>query len=125
MVTRQTLLLYHFGACAAFVVMGLLSPYVIEAFLPTVGKEVNLPPLRATALKELRETQDMERLRAQAVFYYELSRDFKRAQSAVEQEEVHAVRFICYILAGVLGLGGLLTLAARIVSTPPRPGHPT
>ena len=125
MVTRRTLLLYHFGACFAFVVMGLLSPYVIESFLPTMGKEITLPPLSPAAVKELRETQDVQRLRSQALFYFELARDFKRAQSTVEQEEVLAVRYICYILAGVLGLGGLLTLAARIISTPPRPGQMT
>ena len=50
MVTRRTLLLYHFGACFAFVVMGLLSPYVIESFLPTMGKEITLPPLSPAAV---------------------------------------------------------------------------
>lgn len=109
MIRKKTILLFNIAGCALFLIFGILSTQLIETLVPSLGITVILPPLETTAKNRLLESNDLEQVRTQALFYYNLSTDLKRKQSTVELRELHAVRYVSYAFALMLAIGGLLT----------------
>ena len=109
MVTRRTLLIYNFGIGLLFVVMGALSLMVFEPFLmrPTV-----VPPFDVASAQAIQTEPDIERLRAQAAFYFGLGRDLKRARYSDTDTLVHDFRFLCFLLGAIFAVGGAMSLDA-------------
>ena len=109
MVTRRTLLVYNFGIGLMFVVVGALTLAVFEPFLsrPTV-----VPPFDAASQTAIKTETDIERLRAQAAFYFGLGRDLKRARYSDSDTLVRDFRFLCFLLGVIFAVGGVMSLDA-------------
>jgi hypothetical protein len=118
-ITRRTLLLFQFGVCITFLVIGTLSTYAIETLLPNLGKTVILASLDKNARKELETIDDVEKLRPKAQFYFDLAVQLKQAHGTQEANLIDAGANVCYILAALFAMGGLLILAAPLAKTPP------
>jgi hypothetical protein len=119
MVTQRTLLLFNFGLCITLLVSGLLSVYTIETLLPSVGKTIILPALDKKSREQVVNEQDFEQVRAKALYYFDLSVNLKEAHSGQERELLGSVRYVCYLLAAVFAVGGLMVAAARFAPPPP------
>jgi len=117
-ITRRTLIIYNFGAALLFVVIGSLTMLTFEHFLsrPTV-----LPPFDPASATAIQEEQDLERLRSQAAFYFELGRDLKRARYSDTDTFIRDFRCLCFFLAVVFAVGGAMSLQAT-KGMPPRQG---
>lgn len=107
MITRRTLIIYHFGAALLFVAIGALSLFTSDGVL---NRPVALPPFDPASAKAIQEEPDIERLRSQAAFYFELGRDLKRARYTDTDTSVRDFRFVCLLLAIVFAAGGAMTL---------------
>ena len=121
MVSRRTLLLFNFGACLTFLVMGMLSPHVMAVLFPSLGEVIVLPSMSPTARMDMVATQNIEHLRAQGLFFFDLAMDLKRALASAEGREIEAVRFACFLLAALSGVGGMLVLALKDMVKPAAP----
>lgn len=106
MFTKRTLLIYNFGLAVVFVVIGALSLMTFEQFLkrPTV-----VPPFDPASHKAIETEQDIERLRSQAIFYFELGRLFKQRRYADTDVLIHDFQHLCYLLAAVFAVGGAIS----------------
>jgi hypothetical protein len=120
MITRRTLLIFQLGNCLAFVLVGLLSTYTITTLLPSVGKAVILQTLDVPARKSLSEEEDIEHMRGRALYYFDLAAELKQAHGNEELGILETVRYVCYVMAALFGVGGLLCFAAR--TGPAEPG---
>jgi hypothetical protein len=110
MITRRTLLIFNFGVAVLFVMVGLLSTYAMTVVQPSAN-QVRVPPaFNHSALMGITEEKDVEKLRSQAVFYYELARDFRLARSAATEGYLYDVRLLSFFVAGLFFIGGLLVL---------------
>ncbi len=110
MVTRRTLLIFNFGVAVLFFMVGLVSIYVMTIVQPN-PRQVEIPPaFNASALRNISEEQDVEKLRSQAVFYYELAREFRKARYAATEGYLYDVRLLAFFVAGLFTIGGLLSL---------------
>ena len=109
MITRRTLLIYHFGIAMLFLVIGALSLLTFEHFL---SRPVVLPPFDPASAKVIQEEQDVERLRSQAAFYFELGRDLKRARYSDTDTLIRDFRSLCFLLAAIFAAGGAMSLQA-------------
>ena len=105
MITRQTLLLYNFGLAIAFVLMGTLSLLTFERL---IDRPVIQPPFDPASLTAIKEETDVDRLRSKAAFYFELGRDLKRARYADTDTGARDFRIVCFLVAGLLAIGGVL-----------------
>jgi hypothetical protein len=123
MVSRRTLLLFNFGAGLTFLVMGLLSPHVIAVLFPSLGEVIVLPTMSPTARLDMATTQNIEHLRAQGLFFFDLAMDLKRALADAEGREIDAVRYACFLLAALAGVGGMLVLALKDAVKPAPPAR--
>jgi hypothetical protein len=108
-ITRRTLIIYNFGAALLFAVIGALSLLTFEHFL---NRPAVLPPFDPASAKVIQEEEDIERLRAQAAFYFELGRDLKRARYSDTDTLIRDFRSLCFLLAVIFALGGALSLQA-------------
>jgi len=61
--------------------------------------------------------EHLENLRARAIFYFELGRDLKNARYIDSDTLFHDARSMCFILAAVFTLGGVL--AFLVTRKPP------
>ena len=113
MITRRTLLLYNFGIALIFVMIGLLSLVALDPFT----NRTVLPPFDRASHTAIQEDQDLENLRARAIFYFELGRDLKNARYIDSDTLFHDARSMCFILAAVFTLGGVL--AFLVTRKPP------
>lgn len=110
MVTRRTLLIFNFGVSVLFFLVGLLSIYAMSIVQPNPN-QVQVPPaFNLSALKGITEEKDLEKLRSQAVFYYELARDFRLARTAATEGYLYDVRLLSFFVGGLFLIGGLLVL---------------
>lgn len=110
MVTRRTLLIFNFGVAVLFVMVGLLSIYAMSVVQPNPS-QVEVPPaFNASALRGITEEKDAEKLRSQAIFYYELARDFRLARYAATEGYLYDVRLLSFFVSGLFVIGGLLVL---------------
>ena len=107
MITRRTLIIYNFGAALLFVVIGALSLLTSDSVF---NRPVALPPFDPASAKAIQEEPDIERLRTQAAFYFELGRDLKRARYSDTSTSVRDFRFICLLLAIVFAVGGTMSM---------------
>jgi hypothetical protein len=106
MITRRTLLLYNFGIALIFVLIGVLSLVALDPFT----NRTILPPFDRASHEAIQEDKDLESLRERATFYFELGRDLKSARYIDSDTLFHDVRSLCFILAAVFSLGGVLAL---------------
>lgn len=107
MITRRTLIIYNFGAALLFVAIGALSLLTSDSVL---NRAVALPPFDPASAKAIQEEPDIERLRSQAAFYFELGRDLKRARYSDTDTSVRDFRFTCLLLAIVFAAGGAMSM---------------
>ena len=115
MITRRTLIIYNFGAALLFVVVGALSLFTFDHFL---NRPVALPPFDPASAKAIQEEQDIERLRSQAAFYFELGRELKRARYSDTDTLIRDFRSLCFLLALIFAAGGAMSLQATKGMTP-------
>ena len=110
MITRRTLLIYNFGIAVLFMLVGVLSVYVMNMVAPSAN-QVKVPPaFNLTALQGITEEKDIEKLRSQAVFSYELARDFRMARHAATEGYLYDVRLLSFFVSGLFVIGGLLVV---------------
>jgi hypothetical protein len=112
------LLIYNFGISVLFLVIGALSLFTFEQFLsrPTIQ-----PPFDPASLKAIKEEPDVERLRQQAAFYFELGRDLKRARYSDTDTLIHDFRTLCFLLFAIFAVGGGMSIVVtRTSSSPPK-----
>lgn len=107
MITRRTLLIYNFGAALLFVAIGALSLVTSDSAL---NRPVALPPFDPASAKVIQEEPDIERLRSQAAFYFELGRDLKRARYTDNDTSVRDFRLVCAVLAIVFAAAGAMSM---------------
>jgi len=114
--TKRTLLIYNYGLAVLFVVVGALTMATFEHFLNRPAAAV--APFDAASSKAINEEQDIEKLRARAVFYFELGRDFKKARYADTDTLVRDFRFLCFLLGAIFTVGGTMTYAIIKIGPP-------
>ena len=122
MITRQTLLLYNFGLAIAFVLMGALSLLTFER---VIDRPVIQPPFDPTSLTVIKEETDVEKLRAKAAFYFELGRDLKRARYSDADTGARDFRVVCFLVAGLMAIGGGMLMIFTRPETPKKATAPT
>jgi hypothetical protein len=108
-ITRRTVLIYHFGIALLFVTIGALSLVTFEHLL---SRPVALPPFDPASAKAILEEPDVERLRSQAAFYFELGRDLKRARYSDTDTLIRDFRSLCFLLGVIFAVGGAISLQA-------------
>jgi hypothetical protein len=108
-ITPRTLLIYHFGIALLFAVIGVLSLFSVEQLM---NRPVALPPFDPASAKVIQEEPDLERLRSQAAFYFDLGRDLKRARYSDTDTLIRDLRSLCFLLAVVFAAGGAMSLQA-------------
>ena len=108
MLTKRTLLIYHFGLALLFVVTGALSMATFEHFLNRPAAAI--PPFDAASAKAIAEEQDLEHLRQRATFYFELGRDLRKARYSDTDTLVRDFRFLCFLLGAIFTVGGTMSL---------------
>ncbi len=113
MITRRTLLIYNFGIALIFVIVGTLSLMTFEHFL---SRPAILPPFDNASAKAIQEEQDLERLRTQASFYFELGRELKRARYSDTDTLIRDFRRLCFLLGVIFAVGGAMSFT---VTRPP------
>jgi len=121
-ITRQTLLLYNFGLAIAFVLMGTLS---LLAYERLIDRPVIQPPFDPSSLTVIKEEADIERLRAKAAFYFELGRDLKRARYADSDTGARDFRIVCFLVAGLMAIGGVMLMIFTRPEAPKKAAAPT
>lgn len=108
MFTKRTLLIYNFGLALLFLVVGALTMATFEQFLNRPAAAI--PPFDAASAKAIHEEPDLERLRARAVYYFDLGRDLKRARYSDTDTLVRDFRFLCFLLGAIFTVGGAMSL---------------
>jgi hypothetical protein len=106
--TKRTLLIYNFGLALLFVVVGALTMATFEHFLNRPA--VAVAPFDPASAKAINDEQDIEKLRARAAFYFELSRDFRKARYSDTDSLVRDFRFLCFLLGAIFTVGGAMAL---------------
>ena len=114
MITPRILLLYNFGIAALFVFIGLMSLFFFE---PLVNRPTIVPPFDAASHTAIEEEKDIDRLRARALFYFELGRDLKRARYSDTDTLFADLRKLAFVVAIAFGLGGALVM--HVLRRPP------
>ena len=61
--------------------------------------------------KAINEEPDIEKLRARAIFYFELRRDFRKARYSDTDTLVRDFRFLCFLLGAIFTVGGSMAFA--------------
>ena len=117
MITRRTLIIYNFGAALLFVVIGALSLLTFDRLL---DRPAVLPPFDPASAKAIQEEPDLERLRSQAAFYFELGRELKRARYSDTDTLIRDFRTLCFLLAVIFAVGGAMSLQATKGMAPRR-----
>jgi len=111
LITRRALLIYNFGIALVFLLGGLLSVYVRDFVQP--NRLVAAGVLASESREAIASEQELERLRAQALFYFDLSRDVRKARSQDAEQALREFRILALFVAALFALGGgLLILGA-------------
>lgn len=103
----RALLVYHFAMALILVIAGAFSGYTVQA-IEQSSRVTELPTFDNEARGALEKQQDMELLRARALFYFDISRELKRARSYETLQLIYDARRLLFIMAGLFALGGLL-----------------
>ena len=109
MIRKRTQLFYQFGMALLFAVVGALSLITYEQFL---SRPAVVPPFDIASRTALQEDQDIEHLRQQAKFYFELGRDLKGARYSDTDTLVRDFRYLCFLLCAIFAVGGAMAVAA-------------
>ena len=120
MITKRTLLIYNFGVAGLFALVGLLSIYALSVVSPSANQAKIPPAFNVAALQAISEEKDAEKLRSQAVFYYELARDMRNARYAAAEGYLQDVRTLAFFVAVLFAVAGLLAaMPPKVNSTAP------
>jgi hypothetical protein len=116
MISRNTLLIYNFGLALTFLVLGALTTVTFEHFM---NRPAAIPPFDDASVKAIHEEQDMEKLRARAMFYFGLGKDLKRARYSDTDALIRDFRFLCFLLGAIFLAGGTISYATtkRLMDT--------
>ena len=109
MVSKRTLLIYNFGLAVLFIVVGVLTMATFEHFLNRPAAAI--PPFDKASVQAIVEEQDLEKLRARTVFYFELARDLRKARYSDTDTLVRDFRFLCFLLGAMFIIGGMMSMA--------------
>ena len=111
MVTIRTLLLFNLGVAALFAAAGAATHLFSEAAAQPI---THLPTFDPASRKSLAEAEDIEALKGQALFYFDLARGLKVRQYEQDDEYLATVRMLSYLTALALAVSaGLAWLFAR------------
>jgi hypothetical protein len=115
-ITRRTLIIYNFGAALLFAVIGALSLLTFDHLL---NRPAVLPPFDSASAKAIEQEPDLERLRSQAAFYFELGRELKRARYSDTDSLIRDFRSLCFLLTVIFAVGGAMSLKVAKGATKP------
>jgi hypothetical protein len=107
-VSLRSLLLYNFGFAVVFLIIGSLSVYTLDYIKPNRANES--PVLANKARLSIESEQMIEVVRGQALFYFDVARDMRRARVDDETGTFYDVRILSFAVAGLFALGGILGL---------------
>ena len=110
-ITRRTLLIFNFGIAALFALIGGLSVYALSVVQPGNAQIAVPPAFTVSAFRSVAQEKEIEKLRSQAIFYYELARDMRKARHEATEGYFYDVRLLSFFVAGLFAIGGLLVLA--------------
>jgi hypothetical protein len=108
-VTRRALLIYHFGIALILLSIGFVTVYAGDAMKQS-SRLTELPNFDATSRKAIEEQQDLDPLRARALFYFDLAHELKKARNTDSTRYFYDARTVVWVLAALFVLGGLMTL---------------
>ena len=122
-VNLRSVLLFHFGVAAIFVLIGLLSAYSLDLVHPSRGKEREALGKEARVLIE--EEREIEPVRARALYYFDTLRGMRQARVQDTEHLYNDVRLLSFVVAGLFVLGGVLTLLLpSLPPSAPKPARP-
>src|SRR5262245_26715102 len=102
--------------------MGALSLLTFERL---IDRPVVQPPFDPSSLTVIREETDVDKLRAKAAFYFELGRDLKRARYSDADTGARDFRIVCFLVAGLLAIGGGMIVIFTRAEAPKKATAPT
>jgi hypothetical protein len=112
MITRRTLLLYNFGIAGLLAFIGAMS--ILGADASQIKRLNDLPSFNAEARGYITDEQDIEKLRARALFYFDVARDLKRARTDDSQKLFKDASTLAFFVAALFAAaGGMQLLYAR------------
>ena len=106
MITRRTLLLYNFGIAGLLAFIGLMS--IVGADAAQIKRLNDLPNFNAEARAFLTDEQDVEKLRARSLFYFDVARDLKRARTDDSSKVFKDASTLAFFVAALFAIGGVL-----------------
>jgi len=107
-VSLRTLLLYNFGMALIFVIVGLLSLYSIDVTKP--GRIEESASFSKNARLAIEREQAAETLRARALFYFDVAREFRLARIQDEVGIYYDARTLSFGVAALFVIGAILAL---------------
>jgi len=108
MITRRTLLLYNFGIAGLLVFIGAMS--ILGADASQIKRLNDLPSFNAEARGYITDDQDIEKLRARALFYFDVARDLKRARTDDSQKLFKDASTLAFFVAALFAVAGAMQL---------------
>ncbi len=115
-VRLRTLLLYDFGIAVVFVLIGALSMYTLELLHPNRHNETAV--FAQTARTALEQEQDLERLRARTLFYYDMSSYQRRSRAQDDERFFQDVRVLSFAVAALFVLNALFAALLAAAGEP-------
>ena len=109
MITRRALLIYNFGIALILVVVGMLSVYAVDALQPS-SRVTEMPTFGNDSRQVLEQQQELDALRARALFYFDLARELKKARSVDNTRYFYDARTLAIMVAGLFALAGVMIL---------------
>lgn len=119
-VSLRTLLLYNFGMALIFVIIGLLSIYSVDVLKP--GRSEESSNFSKVARQAIEKEQAAETLRARALFYFDVAREFRQARVQDELNVYSDVRTLSFGVAVLFVIGAIL--AVLLLPLPPGAAPP-
>ena len=113
MITRRTLLLYNFGIAGLLAFIGAMS--ILGADAAQIKRLNDLPSFNAESRAYITDEQDLERLRARSIFYFDVARDLKRARTDDSTTVFKDASTLAFFVAALFAIGGVMQIIyARI-----------
>jgi hypothetical protein len=110
MVTSRALLVFNFGIAVILVLVGFLTVQAMSA-MQASSRLTDMPTFDQAARDSVEKEPDIEKLRARSMFYFELARELKRARNNDSERMFYDARTLCFVVAALFGLGGLMVIA--------------
>src|SRR5262245_32618043 len=108
MITKRTLLLYNFGIAGLLAFIGAMS--IVGADAATIKRLNDLPNFNAESRAYLSDEQEIEKLRARSLFYFDVARDLKRARSDDSSKVFKDASTLAFFVAILFGISGVMQI---------------